>query len=83
MVVTTLMRLTSFAFIAAMMLAVPSCSIVAPTSLVLPPSATTTPVTPLPSKTLSTSALLVTEPCATVSLSEENGAPCAAAAARR
>merc|ERR1740133_684217 len=46
MEVTTVIRLTPLALHAAMMLAVPSCSIVGPTSLVLPPRATTTPVTP-------------------------------------
>ena len=49
--VTTEMRLTPLALHASMMFAVPSRSIVAPTSEVLPPSATTTPVMPLPSKT--------------------------------
>ena len=54
------------------MFAVPSCSIVAPTSDVLPPSATTTPVTSWPANTLSTSALFVTEPCVTATLSPKS-----------
>ena len=45
MVVTTEMRLTPLAFIAAITFAVPSWSIVGPTSEVLPPRAMTTPVT--------------------------------------
>ena len=60
------MRLMPLAWHAATMLAVPSCSIVGPTSFVLPPSATITPVMSSPSKTLLTSAWFVTEPAVTL-----------------
>jgi len=56
------MRFTLYFFIAAMTVAVPSVSMVGPTSLVLPPSAMITPSTSPPSKTFSTSSALVTEP---------------------
>mmetsp|Transcript_8059 Transcript_8059/g.20614 ORF Transcript_8059/g.20614 Transcript_8059/m.20614 type:complete len:240 (+) Transcript_8059:513-1232(+) len=71
--VTTDTRFTPYFFIALMMHAEPSVSIVSPTSLVLPPSAITTPVTSWPSNTLSTSAWLVTVPSTT--LSSVIGAP--------
>mmetsp|Transcript_8786 Transcript_8786/g.20737 ORF Transcript_8786/g.20737 Transcript_8786/m.20737 type:complete len:232 (+) Transcript_8786:160-855(+) len=59
---TTVMRLTPYFLHASMICLVPSWHSVSPTSRVLPPSATTTPVISLPSKTSSTSARLSTEP---------------------
>ena len=60
--VTTATRFTSYFFIAAMTVAVPSVNMVGPTSFVLPPSEMMTPsISPL-SKTFSTSAASVTEP---------------------
>mmetsp|Transcript_5605 Transcript_5605/g.9344 ORF Transcript_5605/g.9344 Transcript_5605/m.9344 type:complete len:209 (-) Transcript_5605:326-952(-) len=66
---TIQMRLTPYFLHASMIWVVPSWSIVSPTSRVLPPSATTTPVISLPSKTSSTSARLSTVPCVVVILS--------------
>ena len=60
--VTTATRLTSYFFMAAMTVAVPSVSMVGPTSFVLPPSEMMTPSTSPPSNTFSTSAAFVTEP---------------------
>mmetsp|Transcript_5444 Transcript_5444/g.17272 ORF Transcript_5444/g.17272 Transcript_5444/m.17272 type:complete len:248 (-) Transcript_5444:21-764(-) len=54
--VTTATRLTSYFFMASMMMAEPSVSMVGPTSLVLPPSAMMTPSMSPDSKTFSTSA---------------------------
>mmetsp|Transcript_1829 Transcript_1829/g.5513 ORF Transcript_1829/g.5513 Transcript_1829/m.5513 type:complete len:319 (+) Transcript_1829:185-1141(+) len=67
--VTTAMRFTSYFFIAAMTAAVPSVSIVGPTSLVLPPSEMITPSMSPPSKTFSTSDAEVTVPLYLNSLS--------------
>mmetsp|Transcript_41566 Transcript_41566/g.69137 ORF Transcript_41566/g.69137 Transcript_41566/m.69137 type:complete len:224 (-) Transcript_41566:173-844(-) len=74
-VVTTEMRFTPLAFISAIIFAVPSCNIVFPTSLVLPPNATTTPVTSPVANTLATSARFVTSPCTTESFSFVSGCP--------
>mmetsp|Transcript_25604 Transcript_25604/g.83952 ORF Transcript_25604/g.83952 Transcript_25604/m.83952 type:complete len:242 (+) Transcript_25604:168-893(+) len=60
--VTTATRLTSYFFMASMMMAEPSVSMVGPTSLVLPPSAMMTPSMSPDSKTFSTSAATSTEP---------------------
>ena len=60
--VTTATRFTSYFFMAAMTVAVPSVSIVGPTSFVLPPNEIMTPsISPL-SNTFSTSAAFVTLP---------------------
>mmetsp|Transcript_52039 Transcript_52039/g.111295 ORF Transcript_52039/g.111295 Transcript_52039/m.111295 type:complete len:224 (-) Transcript_52039:175-846(-) len=73
MEVTTAMRLMPPALHASMTLRVPSVSIDSPTSAVLPPSATTTPLTSPNSKTLATSTGLVTSPCITRKLSSRSG----------
>ena len=62
------------AFMALMTLVVPSVSMVAPTSFVLPPRETTTPVVSFV-MTLATSAGLETFPRTTVRLGSETGAP--------
>mmetsp|Transcript_20806 Transcript_20806/g.45605 ORF Transcript_20806/g.45605 Transcript_20806/m.45605 type:complete len:215 (-) Transcript_20806:293-937(-) len=74
MEVTTATRFTPFSFIAAITFVDPSVSIVSPTSLDLPPSEITTPVTSSV-MTFATSAALVTSPWITVRLGLSNGFP--------
>mmetsp|Transcript_28599 Transcript_28599/g.57800 ORF Transcript_28599/g.57800 Transcript_28599/m.57800 type:complete len:211 (-) Transcript_28599:111-743(-) len=71
--VTIAMRFTPLSFMAAIMLFVPSVSIVSPTSLVFPPRATITPSMGAASKTLATSAALVTSPPMTVRFGSLSG----------
>mmetsp|Transcript_6665 Transcript_6665/g.21049 ORF Transcript_6665/g.21049 Transcript_6665/m.21049 type:complete len:258 (-) Transcript_6665:108-881(-) len=78
--VTTATRFSPRAFISEMMAAVPSRSMVGPTSDVRPPSATTTPLTPssrAASKAAATSARLVTSPFTAVSFGLARRAPAA------
>mmetsp|Transcript_189 Transcript_189/g.586 ORF Transcript_189/g.586 Transcript_189/m.586 type:complete len:225 (-) Transcript_189:94-768(-) len=72
--VTTATRRTPDAFMALITFVVPSVSMVLPTSFVLPPSATTTPVVS-PVMTFATSAKEHTSPCTTVRLGSVTGVP--------
>ena len=74
--VTMATRFTSADFMALMTLRVPSVSMVLPTSLVLPPRDTTTPVMS-EVMTFATSAALVTSPWTTVRLGSTMGWPSA------